>query len=282
MSSLRIIVQRIMEQQMPVGLLKRWTKALRRSSGSGSGRSNVSSLPDNSFPSDPFEAQSRLLMHLKRTDISILDVGANKGQTAKKYRALFPAAEIYCFEAFPDSIAALQAQFREDSKIHVVPKAVAREKGVATFYVNEFDATNSLLPRPASDRRYYPKTAGPKETIQVEMISLDEFLQANKVSTVDILKMDIQGGELNALHGAERLLKAGTASLIFAEITFIPHYEGAPLFHEIWSYLSKFGYSLFDIYDLHRATNGQIRYGDALFVNKTIRNQVTDKWSEEP
>ena len=163
-----------------------------------------------------------------------------------------------------------------------MPKAVAKENGTATFYVNKFDPTNSLLPRPNSDRRYYPKTAGHKETIEVEVITLDEFLKSNHIPVIDILKFDIQGGELNALHGAESLLKAGNTPLIYTEIMFIPHYEGAPLFHEIWSFLSRFGYSLFDIYDLHRATNGQLRYGDALFVSESVRNDVINKYSEEP
>ena len=163
-----------------------------------------------------------------------------------------------------------------------MPKAIAQEKGVATFYVNEKDATNSLLPRPSSDRRYYPKSAGPKETIEIEVISLDEFLRASNIETIDILKFDIQGGELNALHGAEALLGTGRTSLIYTEIMFIPHYEGAPLFHEIWSFLAKFSYSLFDIYNLRKATNGQIRHGDALFVSESVRNKVINKYPEEP
>lgn len=233
-------------------------------------------------PPDPFDTQRQLIADMGKSDIRIFDVGANKGQSARRYRSLFPAAEIYCFEPFPDSITALQAQFSADPKIHIVPKAVSREKGIATFYVNEFDATNSLLPRPASNRRYYPKSAGPKETIEVEVISLDDFLREKNISTIDILKFDIQGGELSALRGAESLLKAGTTPLIFTEIMFAPHYEGAPLFHEIWSFLSQTGYSLFDVYDLHRATNGQLRYGDALFVSEHVRNNVINSYPEEP
>ncbi|HZV33101.1 MAG TPA: FkbM family methyltransferase [Verrucomicrobiae bacterium] len=264
-----------MEQQTSGGFFKRWAKTLKP-------KEELRCDQDNSFPADPFEAQRRLLGHLDRTDFSILDVGGNKGQTTKKYRSLFPRAEIYCFEAFPDCIDELQKQFHEDPKIHVVPKAVAASNGVATFHVNEFDATNSLLPRTVSGRRYYSKTAGPKGTIEVEMTALDEFLRSNNVQNVQLLKLDIQGGELNALRGAESLLRAGNVSLIFTEIWFVPHYEGAPLFHEIWSFLSKFDYSLFDVYDLHRATNGQLRYGDALFVSKSLREKVINNYSEEP
>lgn len=245
-------------------------------------KKNAPGILGTSFPSNPFDAQCQLIKNLNKTDISILDVGANKGQTARRYRSQFPTAEIYCFEPFPDSIAELEKQFFDDRKIHIVPKAVAQEKGTATFYVNEFDATNSLLPRPTSDRRYYPKSAGPKNTIEVDVINLDEFLRTSNISMVDILKFDIQGGELNALHGAESLLRAGSTSLIYTEIMFTPHYENSPLFHDIWSFLSKFGYSLFDIYELQRAINGQIRFGDAIFVSESVRNNVLNKYSEEP
>lgn len=259
--------------------MKKWTKTILSNLGYEVRRK---SLGAKSFPLDPFEAQLQLMKNLKRTNISIFDIGANKGKTVNKYRALFPDAEIYCFEPFPESITELQKRFADDQKIHVVSKAIDREKSIATFYVNELDATNSLLPRPKSKRRYYPKLAGAKETIDVEVISLDEFISASDISTIDILKFDIQGSELNALHGAKNLLARGNTSLIYTEIMFISHYEDAPLFHEIWSFLSNYDYSLFDIYDLHRASNGQVRYGDALFVSESVRENVINKYSEEP
>ncbi|MCX7714024.1 MAG: hypothetical protein N2035_10255 [Chthoniobacterales bacterium] len=77
------------------------------------------------------------------------------------------------------------------------------------------------------------------------------------------------------------LLRTGNIPLIFTEIMFIPHYAGAPLFHEIWSYLSHFAYSLFDIYELHRAENGQLRYGDAIFLSEAMRSRI-DTCGEEP
>ena len=263
-------------------LMKRSVKKTLRGLGYKLRKIGARGLPRSSLLSDPFLAQHQIINSLSKTNICIFDVGANKGQTARRYRSKFPTAEIYCFEPFPASIAELKKQFSNDQRIHIVPKAVAQEKSVSTFYVNEFDATNSLLPRPTSDRRYYPRCAGPKGTIEVEVIDLDEFLRVSHISMIDILKLDIQGGELNALHGAESLLRAESISLIFTEMMFIPHYEGAPLFHEIWSFLSKFGYSLFNIYDLHTATNGQIRYGDALFVSESVRKNVINEFPEEP
>jgi FkbM family methyltransferase len=236
----------------------------------------------HSFPSDPFEVQRQIIKELRKPSVTILDVGAFKGITVEAYRAKFPNAEIYCFEPFPDSVAVLRKKFANDDKVHIVPKAVAEESGRRAFYANEFDATNSLLPRPAFDRRYYPQKAGPKDVMEVEVTALDGFATVNGVSEIDILKLDIQGGELMGLHGAKALLQTGCISLIYTEIAFIPHYEGAPLFHEIWSFLVDFGYSLFDIFDIHRATNGQIRYGNALFVGESVRSNVIDKYPAEP
>lgn len=266
----------------PANQLKRLVKATLSGLGYELRKKVLPNAVDVSDSSDPFLVQRRLMSALNKTNITIFDVGANRGETTKKYCVEFPTADIYCFEPFPESIAELQRQFSDDPRIHIVQKAVAHKKDTATFYVNERDVTNSLLPRPAHGRRYYPKSAGPKKTINVEAIDLDDFLRSNDISTIDILKMDIQGGELNALYGAEHILRTGKTSLIFTEVMFIAHYERAPLFYEVWSYLSRFGYSLFHIYDVHKATNGQIRFGDALFVSESVRNNVVDKYPEEP
>jgi FkbM family methyltransferase len=229
-----------------------------------------------------FKAQQRILAALGRVAPTVLDVGANVGGTAKRYRARFPEAEIYCFEPFPENIEKLRQRFSGDPKIHIVPKAVGERSGRRTFHVNEYDATNSLLPRPAAQRRYYPSHAGPKGTIEVEVTSLDEFAADNRIGSVDILKLDIQGGEAMALRGARGLLERGAISAIYTEVMFVAHYEGGPMFHELWSLIAEFGYSLFNIYATHSASNGQLRYGDALFVSESVRSEAIDRFPEEP
>src|SRR5271166_2088437 len=72
------------------------------------------------FPSDPFDAQQHMLNELRQPRITIFDVGANHGQTAQVYLAKFPNADLYCFEPFPDSVAALQCAFSDDQRIHII------------------------------------------------------------------------------------------------------------------------------------------------------------------
>lgn len=234
-----------------------------------------------SFPANPFDAQKALLDGIGITTPVVFDVGAHKGGTVEKYRARFPDLNIYCFEPFLSSTEVLNKRYKNDPSVKVIPLAVSDKSGNKTFYVNEFDATNSLLPRPTTVRRYYPKKAGSKSTLQVAVTTIDEFVHSHRIENLNILKFDIQGSELMALRGAVNTLRKKHVPLIYTETMFIPHYEGNPLFYELWSFLTDFGYTLFDVYNLSRAINGQLRQGDALFVSREVRERVIDKYQEE-
>jgi len=97
-----------------------------------------------------------------------------------------------------------------------------------------------------------------------------------------LLKFDIQGGELDALYGAKNILTSNKPLLIYTEIMFVSLYENNPLFYQIWDFLLNYGYSLFNIYDLHTAKNGQLKYGNAIFVSDILRENIINKFSEEP
>jgi len=242
----------------------------------------VRKTTSSSFPTDSFNAQKQLLKGINITNPTIFDIGANKGDTTRQYKKMFPDSTIYSFEPFPESLKLLKKKFKNDTKVKIIPLAVADKSGERTFYLNKIDATHSLLPRPRTKRRYYPKKSGPESQILVNVTTIDEFINCNKIDALHILKLDIQGGERMALHGAVRTLREKNMLLIYTEIMFIPHYEGNPLLYELWDFLNGFGYSLFNVYNLISATNGQLRYGDAIFVSDELRNAVIDKYQEEP
>jgi hypothetical protein len=72
------------------------------------------------------------------------------------------------------------------------------------------------------------------------------------------------------LTGARRLLES-SVKLVYAEVSFVPLYEHTCLFHDVSLFLAKFGFTLYRLYDLHFADNGQLIYGDATFVNEEVR-----------
>ena len=223
---------------------------------------------------DAYVAQKRLLSSVPcRT---VFDVGAFQGEATRRYAELFPAAEIYAFEPYRPSFEALSTKFSKVPRIHCVNAAVSLSRGEATFYVNGAPATNSLLPRPSSGRRYFSPEAVTRGTITVPTIRIDDFRAEHSVPVPDILKMDIQGMELEALRGAEETLKSGGVSLIFSEVTFVAHYEGGVLFDQLTAYLRERGFTLFNVYELHSASIGQLRFGDAIFMADHLRHAAID------
>ena len=232
--------------------------------------------PDNSLLD-----QKRLLSASSEVPL-ILDIGAHKGGTLRRYRKVFPEATLHCFEPFPDSFVELKALAETFDNVHCHPLAVSEAAGERTFHVNHFEATNSLLPRPVSSRRYFPSKATKKTEITVPVTTVDGFLGENSISRVSVLKLDIQGAELMALKGSSQALSDGKISMVYCEAMFVPHYEGNPLLWEVWQFLQGFGYTLYQLYDLVSAKNGQLRYGDALFVSPALRASVIDSGLAEP
>ena len=231
----------------------------------------------HTLASDPFLAQQGLIERLGIKSPIIFDVGANKGDTAAEYLSLFPNATVYCFEPFPETLDLLNQRFAGNEHVAIVPKAVSTEAGTTTFFVNHAAATNSLLPRPAKSKRFYPKNARSKGEIEVQTIDLDSYCHGLDIDRINILKLDIQGGELMAIGGAERMLGEQCVDVVYCEIQFAPLYEGAAQFDGVWVKMRELGYSLFDIYDLHRSAGGQIVYGDAMFVSQRVKEQVISR-----
>jgi FkbM family methyltransferase len=231
---------------------------------------------DEPWLDNPFVVQKALLTRLGIDGPTIFDIGAHHGNTVASYRSMLPNSTIYCFEPFPESFAILKARFQYDQKIIPLALAVADKSGRRDFFVNHWDFTNSLLKPPSAGRQYYPKANVLKEVIQVPTISLDHFMGERSIESCDLLKIDIQGGELLALEGGQKLLREQRPFLIYLEVPFVPHYEGQALFHELCAFLNGFGYTPFNLYDLQISDNGQLTYADALFVSERMRTEVID------
>lgn len=64
--------------------------------------------------------------------------------------------------------------------------------------------------------------------------------------------------------------------VIFTEILFIPLYKGQAFFYQVCDYLYQYGYYLYDFYNIDYSSNGQAKWGDALFVSPEIRRELLE------
>lgn len=232
------------------------------------------------FDVSDFRSQE-LLLERGRVQV-IFDVGANVGNTVAAYRDTFPNAHLYAFEPFAPIYQQLTTRFADDLRVHAFNLAVGREQGTKPLYVNEYADTNSLLPRPLDSRRYYAADNITQGTTPVEVATLDDFCRLQNLSHIDILKLDIQGGEADALAGAVALLSGSRVDVIYSEVFFVPHYQNAWLFHDVTRYLAGYGYSLYSLSHLVSGRNGQLRFADALYVSESVRRNVIDARPTEP
>jgi len=172
--------------------------------------------------------------------------------------------------------------FKQDGRIHAVQASVSEVSGTKRFHVNRDPRTSSLLDRPKSGRRYYNKEGVSQADIHIPSVTIDDYCSECGIEQIDILKLDAQGAELMALEGAKRMLSQMAVTLIYTEVQFIALYEGAPLFHRICRFLEDLNYSLYGIYDLVIAANGQLRFADAIFIHPAVRTEFLDLFEPEP
>ncbi len=98
---------------------------------------------------------------------------------------------------------------------------------------------------------------------------------------IHFLKLDTQGAESSILRGAQRMLCTAAIDVIYTEFFLVPHYEGAAMLDQLWAQLSAYGYTIFDLFKGPYGRNGQLRFGDAIFVSPRVRAQVLDAFPDE-
>jgi hypothetical protein len=141
--------------------------------------------------------------------------------------------------------------------------------------VNSESVTNSLLPVAGQSERYVdPALTRPVGAVDVDVTTIDGFCADQGVAHVHVLKLDIQGGELPALRGAEGRLRAGAIDLVYAEVLFARLYDDQTEFVELYRYLGGLGYQLYGLYDLHHGRNQVLAWGDALFIGPHLREEL--------
>jgi len=194
----------------------------------------------------------------------IVDVGANRGQFALIARKVFPLAKIHSFEPLEEPAQIFKRIFGGDPNVTLHICAIGREKTTATIHITRDDDSSSLLPVTKLQSGLFTG-ATEKETRQVPVLPLSQALGGAVIPPASLLKIDVQGFELEVLKGCEDILRK--FSHLYIECSFIELYEGQALAHEVISYLDQFGFALTGVYNLYYEKNGMAVQGDFLFTH---------------
>jgi FkbM family methyltransferase len=205
---------------------------------------------------------------------TVFDAGGFQGVLTAFYRSAFPNADVYAFEPFPDSADVFAARHGHDPKVHLTRAALGDAVGNRRFHVTTNLQHNSLLP---VDPAAWAAGAGCADnevrSVEVPVTTLDVFCKAHGIDRIDLLKMDLQGAEVEALRGAQGLLKEGAIDVIYSEVVTVPHYQGQAYFHEVTAEVHAHGYRLFGVYNMGLSAVGQMTTADAIYVSPAAQER---------
>ena len=156
--------------------------------------------------------------------------------------------------------------FRSDPNVILHTVAHGRERTTAAIHVTREDDSSSLMPITRAQFSLFPG-AIEKETRQVAVFSLSEVFGTTSIPPASLLKIDVQGFELEVLQGCEDILER--FSHLYIECSFIELYEGQALAHQVIAWLEQRNFVLSDIHNLYYGKNGKAVQGDFLFTHQS-------------
>lgn len=163
---------------------------------------------------------------------TIFDIGGNIGTWTLLAKTIFPQAEIHAFEPLESFANRLTENTKNFSAISIHQVALGNENAINEMHVA--GDSSSLLPLGELMQEQYEIQS--KEKIQIQTVILDNYIKEKNISLPDLIKLDIQGYELEALKGAKEAMKH--AKYIFIETSFEEFYTGQPLFHEVVAFMA--------------------------------------------
>lgn len=198
---------------------------------------------------------------------TVLDVGANRGQFARIALQAFPGVRIHCFEPLAAPHAELSQWAATASRGLATAHNIALGECEAVLEMHEHvahSASSSILATTRTAEELFPQTR--QTTLQrVPVTTLDDWTRrhTDALEFPVLLKIDVQGYEVQVLRGARMALSAVEACIV--EVSTVPLYEGQARFSELVALLDEAGLIYSGNIAQFHARDGSAIYLDALF-----------------
>jgi FkbM family methyltransferase len=184
---------------------------------------------------------------------NVLDIGAHEGYWSKLFQHYFPDANILMIEANEDK----EEKLKElgNYKIALLGDIDGKE---VDYYksIDQYTTGNSIYKENNIISTFVPKKR--------KVITLPTLLESNK--GYDLIKMDVQGAELDIIKGAIPIIKE--TKYLILELSILQYNQGAPLIGKVIEELNKLDFAMMDIIDFTHSDDTYLVQIDALFANK--------------
>lgn len=165
---------------------------------------------------------------------TVVDVGANKGQSIRRFRELFPQAQIVSIEPAKSLVEELRDEFAVSERIKLLQFAMSNSNGDIELFHSAVDQCNSV--------KEPWQATGTSEKVACR--KLDTLCEEQGLEHVHILKVDTEGHDVEVLEGAKGMLEKGAIDLILVECGFLPDDPHHANFYSIAELLKPYGFNL--------------------------------------
>jgi FkbM family methyltransferase len=213
----------------------------------------------------------RALRHLDEKNFrprTVLDIGAGKGYWSILAGGYFKDAKFYLLEPLTENERDLRSLCDRDPRQHYIRTAVGQEPGERQIHVASDPDSSTMLLFPGDD-------AGRLRPLSVTTV--DRLLEEGRIEAPDLVKIDVQGMELQVLQGCTRLFDHTEVFVI--EVNLFAFMPGCPRVHEIVQFMADHGYSLFDLAgSLRRPFEDDLGQLDLVMVSAKSPLIASSRW----
>ena len=170
-----------------------------------------------------FEAvMSQLFVRLVRDANVFLDIGANIGYYSLLAASINPHLKIFSFEPAPEVFSYLKKNIEINGfDIQAEQKAISDKIGSLEFFVSRNPKYVDIADEHLTSTGSFDKSQADRttilETINVEALTLDEYVAQKGIEKIDLIKLDTEATEHLVLAGAQRVLSE-FKPVIFCEV----------------------------------------------------------------
>ena len=210
---------------------------------------------------------------------TVIDVGAAFGSFSRSCHEVFPQARCLLIEPLVEYVPSLTKVVDQIPGASYEIAVAAAEERTASLNVHQ-DLVGSSLYRESEVGTGV--NGVPRE---VRAVTLDRLVVERQVSPPFLLKVDVQGAELDVLDGGQETLNG--SELVILEVSLFQFFENGPLLHDVVAYMHSKGFVAYDVIGLqYRPLDRALSQIDIVFVkeNGPLRRQhfyATPKQREE-
>jgi len=175
--------------------------------------------------------KAKLIFDLVKPGMTIIDIGASRGNYSILFANLMKdSGKVVAFEPDPENCGWLRKniQINKYKCIELHQCALSDKDGITTFYPGIKYGLGSLIYQSSM-------TVSGEESITVQTQTLDSVLKKEHIRDVHLIKMDVEGNDLQVLKGAEHTLRSNNCSLLM-DVDVFSNEERKELFELLKSY----------------------------------------------